>query len=67
MCAEVGCTRAVYYDGRCSDHHEVGPPPQTCGHHPIVMCGCCNRVVCAACYGPWNALACNDCRVRARA
>lgn len=66
VCAVAGCLRSVYRAGLCSDHW-VRPEPGTCGHaFLIITCGCCERYVCEACYGEWNALACFECRKKAR-
>jgi hypothetical protein len=66
VCHAVGCRRCVYQGGFCSDHWEPPPPLETCGHQPVIVCGCCGREVCAGCYGAWNDLACGACRDRAR-
>lgn len=67
ICTVAGCGRSVYADKVCSEHWER-PAVATCGHEvPVVACGACQRQCCVDCYGEWNALACRDCREKARA
>lgn len=45
------------------------PPPgcAACGRRAATQkCGPCGRRICEACYGEWKALACTDCKEKAR-
>lgn len=66
ICKIFGCPNYVYACNLCSEHWE--PQPEVPCEHPeraLVLCGRCGRRVCEGCYGPWNALACVECRERA--
>ncbi|MGH8974983.1 MAG: hypothetical protein ACRD0C_17495 [Acidimicrobiia bacterium] len=43
-------------------------PDPGCGHAAALtqQCGRCWRWCCPACYSPWMALSCSDCRAQAR-